>query len=153
MTTPSAPPVVAAIQALVCDYYRVSREDLLGPVRERRFAHPRRMAMALAHDVLDRSTTQLGRYFDRDHSTVVKTVGYFRKIRDGDSDVAADFAHLRVQAAAIAARDEARRIRQTEALDAFDRLAGELRQWVAAEPERFLRGGLGAAPALRRPTS
>ena len=62
---------IRAIQKLVCQHFKMSRDDMLGPCRKRKLAWPRQMAMALCHEFTRQSLPGIGRYFQRDHTTVL----------------------------------------------------------------------------------
>lgn len=65
---------MTTIAAAVCDAYEISITDLLGPSRVRRFAWPRQHAMYLMRQTGRFSFPQIGRFFRRDHSTVMAAV-------------------------------------------------------------------------------
>ncbi len=50
---------------------RVKREDIMCPLRHRRFAWPRQLVMTLAHELGCASTTKIGMIFQKDHTTVL----------------------------------------------------------------------------------
>jgi len=55
----------------VCEYFKLSKADLFGKSRTKQHAHPRQVAFYLAYRLTKRSTTQIGKYFNRDHTTVM----------------------------------------------------------------------------------
>jgi len=62
---------VADIQASVCTYYGLNREELIGPARNRAICWPRQMAMAITRKTTFLSLPDIGRSFGgRDHTTV-----------------------------------------------------------------------------------
>jgi chromosomal replication initiation ATPase DnaA len=68
---------MASIAAIIAAKYELTVQELRGPGRFKYAAHPRQEAMwtmrqvKLADGSHRFSTTQIGRYFNRDHSTVV----------------------------------------------------------------------------------
>jgi chromosomal replication initiator protein len=66
---------VADIQALVCEAFSLTREELLSPSRTARLAWPRQLAMYLAREHTDETLPAIGRHFGgRGHTTVMHAV-------------------------------------------------------------------------------
>jgi chromosomal replication initiation ATPase DnaA len=65
---------IADIQDEVCAAFEVSRMDLLSPRRAANLACARQIAMALAKHLTKRSYPEIGRRFERDHTTVLHAV-------------------------------------------------------------------------------
>jgi|GEM_PF-695717 len=61
----------ADVARVVCGIWPVTLDELRGRVRQRRVAEARHAAMWLCCRYGNRSTTVLGRYFRRDHTTVL----------------------------------------------------------------------------------
>jgi chromosomal replication initiator protein len=60
------------ILRVVADYYKLSYNDLKGKKRTKNIAFPRQVAMYIARDITEYSTTELGFEFGgRDHTTVM----------------------------------------------------------------------------------
>ncbi len=71
---------IELIQEIVCRYFKVSREDLLGKSRSRDIVIPRQVAIYLSKELTDTSLQQIGNYFGgKDHTTIMHA---FNKIRD-----------------------------------------------------------------------
>lgn len=71
---------IELIQEMVCRYYKVAKEDLLGKSRNRNIVIPRQVAIYLCKELTDTSLQQIGNYFGgKDHTTVMHS---FNKIRD-----------------------------------------------------------------------
>ncbi|EKD92701.1 MAG: chromosomal replication initiation protein [uncultured bacterium] len=70
---------------IVCEYYKVNKSDLLGPIRRKEFLTPRQIAMYLIRKEFDASYEQIGEEFGRNHTTVMhsfdKIVSSMRKDR------------------------------------------------------------------------
>jgi len=63
---------VADIQALTCEHFGISPEELLSSGRTARIAWPRQVAMYLARELTGESLPAIGRHFGgRDHTTVL----------------------------------------------------------------------------------
>ncbi len=60
----------------------VSVEDIRGPKQSRKVARARHAAMFLAYRDLDVSTTQIGRVFNRDHTSVVYAIDSVKRDPD-----------------------------------------------------------------------
>lgn len=58
----------------VCRVAEVSLDDLRGAGRTRRLAHARQAAMWLARQTTDASLPEIGRFFHRDHTTVIHAI-------------------------------------------------------------------------------
>ena len=57
---------------MVADYFKLSYNDLKGKKRTKNIALPRQIAMYIARDITEYSTTELGFEFGgRDHTTVM----------------------------------------------------------------------------------
>ncbi len=78
---PERPTVtIELIQEMVCRYFNVSKEDLLGKSRSRDIVVPRQIAIYLSKELTDTSLQQIGNYFGgKDHTTIMHA---FNKIRD-----------------------------------------------------------------------
>lgn len=58
----------------VCDIHGITMGEILGPSRVWCIAHPRQKAMAIAYATGRFSLPMLGRFFNRDHTTVLHAV-------------------------------------------------------------------------------
>jgi chromosomal replication initiator protein len=68
-------PSVDAIQALVCDAFAISRDELLSASRASRLVWPRQIAMYLAREKTELTLPDIGRAFGgRNHTTVMHAV-------------------------------------------------------------------------------
>jgi len=60
------------IQRVVADYFNLSHNDLRGKKRTKAIAYPRQIAMYIAREITEYSTTEIGLEFGgRDHTTVM----------------------------------------------------------------------------------
>lgn len=64
-------PTMKEIAILVAERHGVTLEDLRGPSRRLRASRPRQEAMALIMAQKRYSYPQVGRFFNRDHTTVI----------------------------------------------------------------------------------
>lgn len=79
------PPTMREIATEVATKHGLTLDELRGPQRARRFAHPRQEAFALAMATGRFSTPQVGRFFgDRDHATVIYGVRAYEARERGE---------------------------------------------------------------------
>lgn len=62
---------IETIQAAVEDFYHVSHSDLVSKNRSRSIAHPRQVAIYLSRELVNTTYKDIGRAFNRDHSTIM----------------------------------------------------------------------------------
>ena len=55
----------------VCAEFAIEKRVMLSDTRERRIARPRQIAMSLCREMTKKSLPAIGRYFHRDHTTVL----------------------------------------------------------------------------------
>ena len=67
------------IQRKVAEYFNISVKEMQSSRRARNVARPRQIAMYLAKQLTSRSLPEIGRKFDRDHTTVMHAV---RKVEE-----------------------------------------------------------------------
>lgn len=82
------------IQERVAGHYRLSRAELLSTRRARSVARPRQIAMYLAKTMTTRSLPEIGRRFERDHTTVLHAVRTVERLRTEDAEIDADVRRL-----------------------------------------------------------
>ena len=72
---PKRNPIIEEIKLMVCDEFRVSRENLIGPSRLSIYSGPRHIAMALCRRITGLSLEAIAKEFNRrDHTTVLNAV-------------------------------------------------------------------------------
>lgn len=87
---------VDTVQAVVGDYYHVTREELVGPRRNKNIAFARHVAIYLAIDMCEMTTTTVGAEFGgRDHSTVLNSIKVIEKKLKEDRGLTDDLQQLR----------------------------------------------------------
>lgn len=83
------------IQRVVAEYYRINLRELTGKKRNRGFARPRQMAMALSRQLTQNSYPEIGLAFDgRDHSTVIHACEKVRELRADEPQFDEDYNNL-----------------------------------------------------------
>ena len=85
---------VEEIQDRVASHYRLTRDEMLSTRRSRAVARPRQIAMYLAKSLTPRSLPEIGRRFDRDHTTVLHAVRTVERLRVEDGELDTDVRHL-----------------------------------------------------------
>lgn len=73
------------IQQKVAEHYNVRTSELMSKRRERSIARPRQVAMYLAKALTTKSLPDIGRAFDRDHTTVIHAVKTIEDLREKDA--------------------------------------------------------------------
>jgi chromosomal replication initiation ATPase DnaA len=68
------PTTLGSIAAEVAERHGLSVDDLRGPSPARRFAWPRQEAMAISRACTDKSLPVIGRFYHRDHATVIAAI-------------------------------------------------------------------------------
>ena len=82
------------IQKVVAEYYRIKVADLKSKSRARSVTRPRQIAMALAKELTNKSLPEIGRAFERDHTTVSNACREVPKFREKVSSIQEDWANL-----------------------------------------------------------
>ena len=82
------------IQKVVAEYYRIKVADLKSKSRARSVTRPRQIAMALAKELTNKSLPEIGRAFERDHTTVLNACREVPKFREKDRSIQEDWANL-----------------------------------------------------------
>jgi chromosomal replication initiator protein len=76
---------ILQIQALVCVRHRLCARDLLSRRRSVRVARPRQVAMWLARHITPCSLPEIGRAFNRDHTTVMHAIDRVAELMRADT--------------------------------------------------------------------
>lgn len=80
MTATPVDVYIARIQRRVAEFYQIPEDEMTGQSRVARIAFPRQVAMYLARQLTNHSTTEIGLAFGgRDHSTVLHAVNAVRR--------------------------------------------------------------------------
>ena len=83
------------IQKKVAEYFNISVKELQSSRRARTVARPRQIAMYLAKQLTSRSLPEIGRKFDRDHTTVMHAVRKVEELIVEDASLAENVDDLR----------------------------------------------------------
>lgn len=83
------------IQKKVAEYFNISVKEMQSSRRARTVARPRQVAMYLAKQLTSRSLPEIGRKFDRDHTTVMHAVRKVEELVLEDSSLAENVDALR----------------------------------------------------------
>lgn len=71
MTDPTPRITITQIQQATAEHFGIPLHKLRGSQRMRKFVRPRQIAMYLACELTEKSLPQIGRIFDRDHTTII----------------------------------------------------------------------------------
>lgn len=83
------------IQRKVSEYFNISIKEMQSSRRARNVARPRQIAMYLAKQLTSRSLPEIGRKFDRDHTTVMHAVRKVEELVLEDPSIAENVDVLR----------------------------------------------------------
>ena len=83
------------IQKRVAEYFNISVKEMQSSRRARNVARPRQIAMYLAKHLTSRSLPEIGRKFDRDHTTVMHAVRKVEELIVEDTSMAESIESLR----------------------------------------------------------
>lgn len=83
------------IQKKVAEYFSISVKEMQSSRRARNVARPRQIAMYLAKQLTSRSLPEIGRKFDRDHTTVMHAVRKVEELIIEDTSLAESINALR----------------------------------------------------------
>jgi chromosomal replication initiator protein len=82
--------LIANIQAVVAHHYGLPCRLMRSRSQYWSHAHPRQVAMYLAHQITNRQKTVIGREFNRDHTTVLHAIRAVAARRAADPQLDAD---------------------------------------------------------------
>lgn len=85
---------IADIQREVADFYKIRLTELMSCRRCRSIARARQVAMWLAKRHTPRSMSEIGRRFDRDHTTVLYAIKRIDSLRSTDGEIRRDIVTL-----------------------------------------------------------
>ena len=75
---------IEEIQRKVAEYYNIRMAELVSKRRDRPVARPRQIAMFLSKELTTKSLPDIGRAFNRDHTTVIHAVKTIEDLRAKD---------------------------------------------------------------------
>lgn len=85
------------IRAVVAEHYSVTEEDLRSPRRNKEFTLPRHIACYLIREMTGASFQLIGRFFDRDHTSIMHGISKIREEVSSDNQLAATIAFLKTK--------------------------------------------------------
>jgi hypothetical protein len=86
---------IADIQQMVASYYGLPLSAMTSESRVRKITHARQVAMYLASEITRNSVAEIGRRFNRDHTTVLHAMREINQRSEKDPEIAFDVALLR----------------------------------------------------------
>jgi hypothetical protein len=93
---------IDTIQTAVAQEFDITVADMCGPVRARKLAWPRMVAMYLSRELTTRSLPEIGRHFGgRDHTTALHACRRIAELITGDTVFAGKIMHIRAALSAI----------------------------------------------------
>ena len=79
---------IDSIQTIVCQFFKISKNEMLSARRSRYLVRPRQTAIYLAKLLTSKSLPEIGRSFsNRDHTTVIHSVKTIEKLRKEDNEL------------------------------------------------------------------
>ncbi len=87
---------VDLIQTTVCQFFKISKNEMLSARRSRYLVRPRQTAIYLTKLLTSKSLPEIGRSFsNRDHTTVIHSVKTIERLRQEDKDLNSNIDNLK----------------------------------------------------------
>ena len=84
------------IQTIVCQFFKISKNEMLSSRRSRYLVRPRQAAIYLSKLLTSKSLPEIGRAFsNRDHTTVIHSVKTIEKLRKEDNELNINIDNLK----------------------------------------------------------
>ena len=84
------------IQTTVCQFFKISKNEMLSARRSRYLVRPRQTAIYLTKILTSKSLPEIGRSFsNRDHTTVIHSVKTIERLRQEDKDLNSNIDNLK----------------------------------------------------------
>ena len=84
------------IQTIVCQFFKISKNEMLSARRSRYLVRPRQTAIYLTKMLTSKSLPEIGRSFsNRDHTTVIHSVKTIERLRQGDKELNSNIDNLK----------------------------------------------------------
>ena len=84
------------IQTVVCQFFKISKNEMLSARRSRYLVRPRQTAIYLAKLLTSKSLPEIGRSFsNRDHTTVIHSVKTIERLRHEDKELNSNIDNLK----------------------------------------------------------
>lgn len=90
-----------AIQREVARYYKLPVDELRGERRVKHVAHARQVAMYLCRTLTAASLPEIGKRFNKDHSTVLTSVRKIENLKENDSQLKLELGELAEKLATV----------------------------------------------------
>ena len=90
--------IVDAVQTAVCRTLRIPRSDLLSSRRTPDVVRARQVAIYLVRELTELSLAEIGRHFDRDHSTIVYAIRMTTRKLNSDPELSTLINNIRREA-------------------------------------------------------
>ena len=87
---------IDSIQTIVCQYFKISKNEMLSARRSRYLVRPRQTAIYLTKLLTSKSLPEIGRFFsNRDHTTVIHSVKTIERLRKEDKELNSNIDNLK----------------------------------------------------------
>ncbi len=87
---------IDVIQTIVCQFFKISKNEMLSARRSRYLVRPRQTAIYLAKLLTSKSLPEIGRSFsNRDHTTVIHSVKTIERLRQEDKELNSNIDNLK----------------------------------------------------------
>ncbi len=87
---------IDSIQTIVCQFFKISKNEMLSARRSRYLVRPRQTAIYLSKLLTSKSLPEIGRSFsNRDHTTVIHSVKTIEKLRKEDKELNSNIDNLK----------------------------------------------------------
>ena len=87
---------IDSIQTIVCQFFKISKNEMLSARRSRYLVRPRQTAIYLAKLLTSKSLPEIGRLFsNRDHTTVIHSVKTIERLRQEDKEMNLNLDNLK----------------------------------------------------------
>ncbi len=84
------------IQTIVCQFFKISKNEMLSARRSRYLVRPRQTAIYLSKLLTSKSLPEIGRSFsNRDHTTVIHSVKTIERLRQDDKELNSNIDNLK----------------------------------------------------------
>ena len=84
------------IQTIVCQFFKISKNEMLSARRSRYLVRPRQTAIYLTKLLTSKSLPEIGRSFsNRDHTTVIHSVKTIERLRNEDKELNSNIDNLK----------------------------------------------------------
>lgn len=86
---------IEIVQSAVEEFYSVQHKELVGKKRERRIAAPRQVAIYLCRELTESTLKNIGKAFNRDHTTVMHSCGLIENQMKEDRNLREELEAIR----------------------------------------------------------